>query len=114
LPHHVDVHIGRKLRKARLSRGLTQTDLGNSVGVTFQQIQKYEKGGNRIGGSRLWMFSEVLKISIDFFYEGLKSDVQKTDISIQALRMANLLEEIPEGSLKNQVYQLIKTVHKGK
>jgi transcriptional regulator with XRE-family HTH domain len=54
-----ETHIGRRLREARLLRGLSQTALGKRVGVTFQQIQKYERGVNRIGGSRLWASSSM-------------------------------------------------------
>ena len=66
-----EVYIGRRLREARLSRGLSQTALGKRVGVTFQQIQKYEKGANRIGGSRMWDLSCILGVPVSFFFEGL-------------------------------------------
>jgi transcriptional regulator with XRE-family HTH domain len=58
----VDVVVGENIRTARLSAGLSQTELGNACDITFQQIQKYEKGANRVGGSRLMQIAEALKI----------------------------------------------------
>jgi len=58
----VDVAVGENIRVARLAAGLTQTELGKSCGITFQQIQKYEKGSNRVGGSRLMQIAEALKV----------------------------------------------------
>jgi transcriptional regulator with XRE-family HTH domain len=61
-PMPVDVVVGENIRTARLSAGLSQTELGNACDITFQQIQKYEKGANRVGGSRLMQIAEALKI----------------------------------------------------
>jgi len=63
-PQDVDVLVGNKVRKRRKELKLTQTELGNAVGLTFQQIQKYERGANRIGASRLYEFSQILGVSI--------------------------------------------------
>ncbi len=70
----IDVHIARRLREIRLSAGLTQEKLGELVGITFQQIQKYEKAKNRICASRLFEFSQILERPIEDFFKGLKSD----------------------------------------
>lgn len=72
----IDGIVGRNLFKFRHYRGYTQETLAKAVGVTFQQVQKYEKGTNRISVSRLWQFSKVLKISVDGFYEGIEGAVQ--------------------------------------
>ena len=69
--HPVDVHVGRRLRSRRTMLGMSQENLGDAVGVTFQQIQKYEKGLNRIGSSRLFEFSRVLNVSVSYFFEDL-------------------------------------------
>ena len=66
----VDKLVGQNIRIFRTAKGISQTELGNSVGVTFQQIQKYEKGANRISASRLKQAAQVLETSIDFFLEG--------------------------------------------
>ena len=70
-PHAVDVHVGKTIRIKRLMRKVSQTELGDRVGVTFQQIQKYEKGVNRIGASRLLHIAGILDVSIEFFFEGI-------------------------------------------
>src|SRR4051795_8296778 len=66
-----DAEIGKRIRARRLERGLSQTELGQRLGVTFQQIQKYEKGANRVGAGRLQRIAEVLDVPITFFYDGL-------------------------------------------
>ena len=65
-----DVEIGRKIRALRLERGLSQSGLADGIGLTFQQVQKYEKGTNRIGASRLEQISHVLQVPVAFFFEG--------------------------------------------
>ena len=65
-----DAEIGRRMRALRLERGLSQTELGTMLGVTFQQIQKYEKGANRVAAGRLQRVAESLQIPITFFYAG--------------------------------------------
>jgi transcriptional regulator with XRE-family HTH domain len=66
----IDKHVGSRVRMRRNMLGLSQTKLGSAVGVTFQQLQKYEKGINRIGASRLHQIAHVLQVPIAFFYEG--------------------------------------------
>lgn len=67
--HPVDIHVGKKLRSRRTILGMSQEDLGGAVGVTFQQIQKYEKGYNRVGSSRLYQFSCALGVAVSHFFE---------------------------------------------
>ncbi len=67
----IDLHLGKRLRARRRLLGWTQHQLAVMVGVRFQQIQKYECGANRISAARLWRMSEILEVSIEFFYEGL-------------------------------------------
>lgn len=70
MPHPVDVHVGKRLRLRRTILGMSQESLGDSIGVTFQQVQKYERGINRMGASRLYDFSRVLQVPVSFFFEG--------------------------------------------
>ncbi len=70
-PNAIDIHVGAKVHLRRNLFGLSQTDLGKAVGVTFQQVQKYEKGTNRISASRLFNLSRVLDVPISFFFEDL-------------------------------------------
>jgi transcriptional regulator with XRE-family HTH domain len=75
----IDKSVGARIRMQRMVRGLSQTDLGNAVGVTFQQIQKYEKGSNRVGASRLQQIANVLKVAPDFFFD--KASAKAVDAS---------------------------------
>ena len=70
-PDHVDVHVGARVRERRLSLGMSQTDLGDNLGLTFQQIQKYERGVNRISASKLWVLSNLFEVPIEWFFDGL-------------------------------------------
>ena len=67
----IDLHLGKRLRRRRRLLGLTQQQLADSVGVRFQQIQKYECGANRISAARLWRLSEALEVPVGYFYDGL-------------------------------------------
>ena len=71
LSHPVDTHVGSRLRQRRALLGMSQTDLGKAVGLTFQQVQKYERGFNRISSSRLFEFAKVLDVPVAHFFEGL-------------------------------------------
>jgi transcriptional regulator with XRE-family HTH domain len=68
-PNPIDVHVGSRVRFRRMLLGMSQEKLGQKLGLTFQQVQKYEKGINRIGASRLFDLAQVLGVSVQFFYE---------------------------------------------
>ncbi|MCA3717359.1 MAG: helix-turn-helix transcriptional regulator, partial [Brevundimonas sp.] len=70
-PHPVDRHVGRRVCEKRISLGYNQSDLGRALGLTFQQIQKYEKGTNRISASKLWDIARFFKVDVGFFFQGL-------------------------------------------
>lgn len=72
-PHPVDRHVGRRVQEKRLGLGLSQTALGKAVGVSFQQMQKYEKGQNRISASKLFEIADFLKVEIPYFFDGFSS-----------------------------------------
>ena len=74
-PNPVDVHVGARVRVRRTLLGMSQEKLGDAIGLTFQQVQKYERGANRIGSSRLFDLSRVLDVPIEFFFEDMPSDV---------------------------------------
>ena len=71
MKHPVDVHVGKRIRHRRWMTGTTQQQLAESVGIKFQQIQKYETGMNRVSASRLWDIARALGVPISFFFEGL-------------------------------------------
>lgn len=77
-PHPVDCHVGRRVAEKRRSRGFNQTDLGKAVGLTFQQIQKYENGSNRISASKLWDFAAFLNVPVSYFFVGLEGGAAET------------------------------------
>jgi transcriptional regulator with XRE-family HTH domain len=70
LPHEIDRHVGDRMRMRRKTQGMSQKCLGEALGLTFQQIQKYEKGTNRIGASRLQHIASIQQVPISFFFEG--------------------------------------------
>ena len=69
-PNPIDKHVGSRVRMRRMMLGMSQEKLGNNLGLTFQQVQKYEKGTNRIGASRLQQISHILQVPVAFFFEG--------------------------------------------
>ena len=72
--HTVDVHVGARMRQRRTLLGMSQTKLGDAVGLTFQQIQKYERGSNRIASSRLYEFAKVLDVPVSHFFEEMPAN----------------------------------------
>ena len=74
MKHPVDVHVGKRVRHRRWMVGMTQQQLGEAVGIKFQQIQKYETGMNRVSASRLWDIAHAMDVSISFFFEGLEGE----------------------------------------
>jgi transcriptional regulator with XRE-family HTH domain len=75
-PHPVDRYVGRRVCEKRISLGYNQSDLGRALGLTFQQIQKYEKGANRISASKLWDIARFFKVDIGYFFAGLAESQQ--------------------------------------
>lgn len=72
-PHPVDRHVGRKVCEKRIALGYNQSDLGRALGLTFQQIQKYEKGANRVSASKLWDIARFFGVDVSYFFEGLSA-----------------------------------------
>ena len=87
MKHPVDVHVGKRIRHRRWMIGVTQQQLADSVGIKFQQIQKYETGMNRVSASRLWDIARTLDVPIGFFFEGLAGEAG--DETVQADVLAN-------------------------
>ena len=110
MPHHVDIHVGKSVRTRRRQMDMTQKDLADLLGISFQQVQKYERGTNRIGASRLWQISKILDIHVRYFFEGLEAHTQETDDSSksEADEIVRLINAIQNDDVKNQVLNLIK------
>ena len=92
-PNPVDVHVGGRVRLRRTLLGLSQEKLGEAISLTFQQVQKYERGANRIGASRLWDLSRVLDCPVSYFFEEMEEEVK-------AASPRNLSEQTYEPSKK--------------
>lgn len=72
-PDPIDIHVGSRVRMRRTLLGMSQEKLGNALGLTFQQIQKYERGANRIGSSRLYKLSHILDVPVGYFFDDMPS-----------------------------------------
>ncbi len=123
MKHPVDVHVGKRVRHRRWMVGMTQQQLGDIVGIKFQQIQKYETGMNRISASRLWDIAQALDVSISFFFEGFESeegvtetvaadhDVQRGDLLAdkEALELVRSYYSIPEAQ-RRRLFDLARVL----
>ena len=98
-PNPIDLHVGNRVRMRRMMLSLSQEKLGEALGITFQQIQKYEKGINRIGAGRLQNISQILDVPISYFYE----DAPENDSQI------NMAEGFAETSNTSYVSELLTT-----
>ncbi|HEV3397429.1 MAG TPA: helix-turn-helix transcriptional regulator [Xanthobacteraceae bacterium] len=78
-PNPIDQHVGNRIKLRRMMLGMSQGTLGNALGLTFQQVQKYEKGTNRVGASRLQQISQALQVPVAFFFEGVPSAPGRPD-----------------------------------
>lgn len=79
MPHSTDVHVGQRIKLKRKLVHLTQTDLARALKLTFQQIQKYESGANRVSASKLWDISKVLKCDVGFFFHGVDDKITEEE-----------------------------------
>ncbi len=96
-PSPIDVHVGARVRLRRTLLGMSQEKLGEALGLTFQQVQKYERGVNRIGASRLFDLARVLDVPIGFFFDDMPDSVGGAGASGAAARRAMGLSETQEG-----------------
>ncbi|MBF0252046.1 MAG: helix-turn-helix transcriptional regulator [Alphaproteobacteria bacterium] len=113
-PRPVDVHVGARLRQRRTLLGMSQEKLGESVGLTFQQIQKYERGANRIGASRLFQLSQVLDVSVSYFFEEMPGEVQKTRGDYAAPSNVIEIEAVQTGDpmARRETLELVRAYYK--
>ena len=90
----VDVYVGSRLKARRIELGISLTKIGKMVGITFQQVQKYEKGLNRIGSSRLYEFSKILKVPVSYFFDGYEISSNCVDNILKDERNSKIEKEI--------------------
>jgi len=116
----VDIEVGKRIRLRRIEKGLSQTELGDFLGVTFQQVQKYENGVNRVGASRLNKISELLEVPIAFFFhaEGnAKGESAKNDIdtslftnAAHSVRLLKAFSNIKNESVQRRIIGLVESI----
>ncbi len=112
-PDPVDVHVGKRLRQARSLRGVSQEELGEGIGVSFQAVQKYEQGENRLSASRLHRAAVLLEQTVAFFFEGLEAGKPAdgpTDFSRAELELIRYYRQIASGDVRDNLLQVAKRI----
>ncbi len=116
MKHPVDVHVGQRVRQRRWMVGMTQQQLGDKVGIKFQQIQKYETGANRISASRMWDIAAVMEVPVSFFFEGIDGQAPDTGeargdtfTDKEALDLVRTYYAIPEKQ-RRQLFDLARAL----
>lgn len=125
-PNPIDVHVGTRVRLRRQVMKMSQEKLGDQLGVTFQQVQKYERGANRVGASRLWKMSQVLEVPVNFFYDGLEKAGAVTEFaeddqmpivydfinSTDGVNLAKAVSQIKNKAVRRQILELARSLAK--
>jgi transcriptional regulator with XRE-family HTH domain len=125
-PDPIDVHVGSRVRLRRTLLGMSQEKLGDALGLTFQQIQKYERGANRIGSSRLFKLSQILDVPVSFFFDDMPDDVQKANRGLsdtpsepfeadqlskrETLELVRAYYKITQPKIRKHMFELIKSI----
>jgi transcriptional regulator with XRE-family HTH domain len=127
-PNSIDKHVGSRVRMRRLMLGMSQTKLGDALGLTCQQVQKYEKGKNRIGASRLQQMFQILQVPPAFFFEGVPNAHQQPDgdcdpfsyahvsdflATSDGLALTKAFVQIKEPAIRRSIVLLVKEVAGG-
>jgi transcriptional regulator with XRE-family HTH domain len=132
-PNPIDVHVGTRIRLRRTLLGLSQEKLGEAIGLTFQQVQKYERGANRVGSSRLFDLSRVLDVPIAYFFEDMPSNIEEKSPSRlmgmasppaveyepdpmakrETLELVRAYYRIPDAAVRKRIFDLIKSIARG-
>ena len=112
----LDIEVGRRIRARRLARHMSQTDLASRLGLTFQQVQKYEKGTNRVGAGRLHRIAEILDVSVSHFFPDAQtqaSDDQQSRIveflvTARAVRLLKAYSQLADPKLQQSIVSLVE------
>ena len=131
-PNPIDVHVGGRIRLRRTLLGISQQSLAEAIGLTFQQVQKYESGANRVSSSRLVDIANVLDVQVSYFFEEMSSDVQNQTPAMllnarvlpavdheknpmarrETLELARAYYRIPDAAVRKRLGELVKAVAK--
>src|SRR5208282_2723842 len=126
-PNPIDKHVGSRVRMRRMMLGMSQEKLGNALGLTFQQVQKYEKGTNRIGASRLQQISNTLQVPVSFFFDGAPNVQVGTRVegmgeapspayisdflaTSDGLALTKAFMRIPDSKLRRRIVDLVEQI----
>jgi transcriptional regulator with XRE-family HTH domain len=116
VPHPIDVHVGKRIRMRRLFLNMNQETLASALGLTFQQIQKYEGGANRVSASRLSATADILGVPISFFFDGLTPGTPEETVlrerleQPETIELARLYYAIPDQHVRRQFFEMVKAV----
>ncbi|MCC3862346.1 helix-turn-helix domain-containing protein [Pseudemcibacter aquimaris] len=125
-PDPVDIHVGARVRLRRTLLGMSQEKLGKALGLTFQQVQKYERGANRIGSSRLFQLSRILDVPVSFFFDEMTTDTTKKADGMaegnkqvfevdklsrrETLELVRAYYKISDPSVRKKIFEMVKAV----
>ncbi len=112
IPSAVDVHVGARLRQRRTLLGMNQTKLGSSIGLTFQQVQKYEKGTNRISASRLYALSGTLDVPVEYFFGDMPTAVGASSPTLGRGRAKKPPSYEPDPMATRETLELVRAYYK--
>ena len=109
----IDVHVGRRIRLRRTLLGLSQEKLGEALNITFQQVQKYERGSNRVSASRLWDTAQILDVPISFFFDDMTDDTSaNSPRKVRSGTMAIDYEEKPNDPMaRRETLELVRAYY---
>ena len=123
-PDPIDIHVGQRLKARRVGLRISQSEIGKALGVTFQQIQKYENGANRIGASNLYRLAKALDVEVSYFFEDLDSPRNIKSLSDQpatpfehdpmtqpeSIKLVHNYFRIASADVRARVFQLVKSI----
>lgn len=123
-PNPTDIHVGSRIRMQRQLRGMSQVTLAEGLGITFQQVQKYEKGTNRVGASRLQAIADLLQVSVSFFFDDLSDtvgepggevDTERRQLmefvsSTEGIALNRAFCHVKDESLRRRIVSLVKAL----
>ena len=112
-PNPIDVHVGQRIRLRRTLLGMSQEKLAEAIGLTFQQVQKYERGANRVGSSRLFDLCRVLDVPVAYFFEDMAPGVQdKTPSKLMGLATPPAPKYEPDPMARRETLELVRAYYK--
>jgi transcriptional regulator with XRE-family HTH domain len=121
-PNPIDRHVGLRIRMRRKELGVSQEKLAECIGLTFQQVQKYERAANRVSASKLWEMARALNTTVAYFYEGLSEELQPLGVNIpkeavqdflltpEGLELASAFPKIGHGRVRRKILELVRVM----